>query len=70
MWRSDRYRDAAPVRADICGSYRTLEQAVEAFHLKPPEPILNHDLLRRVAAGAYRQSDDGWSLVRRLVASG
>jgi pimeloyl-ACP methyl ester carboxylesterase len=43
-------------------SYPTLEQAAEAFHLKPPEPILNHDLLRRVAAGAYRQSDDGWSL--------
>jgi pimeloyl-ACP methyl ester carboxylesterase len=43
-------------------SYPTLEQAAEAFHLKPPEPILNHDLLRRVAAGAYRRSDDGWSL--------
>jgi pimeloyl-ACP methyl ester carboxylesterase len=42
--------------------YPTLEQAAEAFHLKPPEPILNHDLLRRVAAGAYRRSDDGWSL--------
>jgi pimeloyl-ACP methyl ester carboxylesterase len=42
--------------------YRTLEEAAEAFHLKPPEPILNHDLLRRVAAGAYRRSDDGWSL--------
>jgi pimeloyl-ACP methyl ester carboxylesterase len=42
--------------------YPTLEQAAAAFHLKPPEPILNHDLLRRVAAGAYRHSDDGWSL--------
>jgi pimeloyl-ACP methyl ester carboxylesterase len=42
--------------------YPTLEQAAEAFHLKPPEPILNHDLLRRVAAGAYRRSDEGWSL--------
>ena len=42
--------------------YPTLEQAAEAFHLKPPEPILNHDLLRRVAAGAYRQSDGGWTL--------
>jgi pimeloyl-ACP methyl ester carboxylesterase len=42
--------------------YETLEQAAEAFHLKPPEPILNHDLLRRVAAGAYRRTDDGWSL--------
>jgi len=42
--------------------YPTLEQAAEAFHLKPPEPILNHDLLRRVAAGAYRRADDGWSL--------
>jgi pimeloyl-ACP methyl ester carboxylesterase len=42
--------------------YPTLEQAAEAFHLKPPEPILNHDLLRRVAAGAYRETDDGWSL--------
>jgi pimeloyl-ACP methyl ester carboxylesterase len=43
-------------------SYPTLEQAAAAFHLKPPEPILNHDLLRRVAAGAYRQSDGGWAL--------
>jgi pimeloyl-ACP methyl ester carboxylesterase len=42
--------------------YQTLEEAAAAFHLKPPEPILNHDLLRRVAAGAYRRADDGWSL--------
>jgi pimeloyl-ACP methyl ester carboxylesterase len=42
--------------------YQTLEEAAAAFHLKPPEPILNHDLLRRVAAGAYRSSDDGWTL--------
>jgi pimeloyl-ACP methyl ester carboxylesterase len=42
--------------------YESLELAVESFHLRPPEPVLNRDLLQRVAIHSFRQLDGGWGL--------
>ncbi len=42
-------------------SFATLDEAKMSFHLRPHEPILNHDLLLEVAAASFKQTDDGWT---------
>jgi pimeloyl-ACP methyl ester carboxylesterase len=40
----------------------TLEEAVTTFRLRPREPVADEALLRRVAAAAFVEHTDGWSL--------
>ena len=56
-----------PPRLGPRGVHPTLQAAVEAFHLRPREPVADTELLRRVAAGAHRQVDGGWTLKADLT---
>jgi pimeloyl-ACP methyl ester carboxylesterase len=42
--------------------HASLDAAVDAFQLQPPEIIRNQELLRRVAAQSYRKVDGSWQL--------
>ena len=42
-------------------TFSTLDEAKMSFHLRPHEPILNHERLLEVAAGSFREGDDGWT---------
>lgn len=55
-----------PRRPDFRGAadrrYKSLDHAVRSFHLLPDEPVLNRELLLRVAANSFKQIDGGWLL--------
>ena len=55
-------RRAIPPRLGPRRVHPTLPAAVDAFRLRPREPVSNSELLARVAAGAYRPIDGGWTL--------
>jgi pimeloyl-ACP methyl ester carboxylesterase len=42
--------------------HESLDCAVESFHLRPVEPVLNQELLLRVSFHAFRRLDGGWGL--------
>jgi pimeloyl-ACP methyl ester carboxylesterase len=42
-------------------TFATLDEAKMSFHLRPHEPILNHERLFEVAAASFKQTDDGWA---------
>lgn len=50
----------AGVLARAPRTYETLEEAVLAFHVRPNEPVMDHELLRRVAANSYREDQGTW----------
>jgi pimeloyl-ACP methyl ester carboxylesterase len=58
--------DGSPPRAPMrtpggARTFSTLDEAKMSFHLRPHEPILNHERLLEVAAGSFREGDDGWT---------
>lgn len=55
-------RRRIPPRLGPRAVYPSLDAAVDAFHLRPREEVADHALLRRVAAGAYRPENGGWTL--------
>jgi pimeloyl-ACP methyl ester carboxylesterase len=55
-------RPPTPPRRHSPRVYATLEQAVNAFRLRPREPVRDRELLGRVAANAYARHPDGWRL--------
>jgi pimeloyl-ACP methyl ester carboxylesterase len=57
----------APPRRGPARVYATLEEAIDAFRLRPREPVHDSELLRRVAANAYRLAGDGWRLKADLA---
>jgi pimeloyl-ACP methyl ester carboxylesterase len=42
--------------------YATLQDALGSFHLRPPEPVLDRDLLMRVAANSFVDVEGRWAL--------
>jgi pimeloyl-ACP methyl ester carboxylesterase len=60
-------RRPAPPRRGSGRVYATLEEAIDAFRLRPREPVHDSELLRRVAANAYRRADNGWRLKADLA---
>jgi pimeloyl-ACP methyl ester carboxylesterase len=42
--------------------YDSLDQAVESFHLRPNEPVMDRELLLRVAANSFKPVDGQWAL--------
>jgi pimeloyl-ACP methyl ester carboxylesterase len=42
--------------------YDSLDAAVESFHLRPNEPVLDRELLLRVAANSFKPVDGQWAL--------
>jgi pimeloyl-ACP methyl ester carboxylesterase len=60
-------RRPAPPRRGPGRVYATLEEAIDAFRLRPREPVHDSELLRRVAANAYRLGGDGWRLKADLA---
>jgi pimeloyl-ACP methyl ester carboxylesterase len=53
---------ALPTRPLQRRIHPTLEQAVGSFRLRPREPVADAALLGRVAAAAFADTGDGWSL--------
>ena len=43
-------------------THATLDQAVHSFRLRPREPVADTALLHRIAAAAFKEQTDGWSL--------
>jgi pimeloyl-ACP methyl ester carboxylesterase len=43
-------------------THATLDQAVQTFRLRPREPVADAPLLRRIAAAAFAEQGEGWSL--------
>ncbi len=43
-------------------AHPTLDQAVRTFRLRPREPVADAALLRRIAAAAFAEQGEGWSL--------
>jgi len=58
--------DGSPFRAPMrtpggLRTFPTLDEAKMNFHLRPHEPILNHERLMEVAAASFKETDDGWA---------
>jgi pimeloyl-ACP methyl ester carboxylesterase len=51
-----------PSRSLTRRTHPTLEDAVASFRLRPREPVAHTDLLHRIAAAAFKEQADGWSL--------
>jgi pimeloyl-ACP methyl ester carboxylesterase len=60
-------RRRIPARLGPRTVHPSLTAAVEAFRLRPREPVARGELLRRVAAGAYRPQSGGWTLKADLA---
>ena len=50
------------VRLPAAVEHATLDAAIRSFHLRPHEPVMDRELLTRVAANSFRQRAGGWEL--------